>query len=420
MAPAAIWLAALCGSLLIGGLLPARAADRGAAAPQSTEAYPAAMDARLGGDEARTRFILDLSRTVELTAFTLADPYRVVVDLPQITFTLPPRAGQTGRGLIKAFRFGLVMQGGSRIVIDATRPVRIEQTFMLPPVDGQPARLVIDLVGTDRDSFLRALATENRPRRPLEAPRRQEHDAAVHATDTRPLIMIDPGHGGPDTGTVAKDGTTEKEIVLEFALALREKLEKSGKYRVAMTRTDDHFIPLNDRVRIARSNQAALFISIHADALPRRGEARGAAVYTRAEKASDADAARLAEQENKADLIAGVDLTGEPDGVVDILVDLAHRETRSFSLHFARTLLGQLKGATRLHKHPMKAAGFVVLKAHDVPSVLVELGYVTSRADLKLLTSEAWRERTAESMSRAVHDFFATRLAGSAAKPAAE
>ncbi len=201
--------------------------------------------------------------------------------------------------------------------------------------------------------------------------------------------MLDPGHGGIDNGTTAASGEMEKSIVLEFALLLREKLEKTGKYRLAMTRTDDRFVPLAERVQMARAQGAELFLSIHADALPKHeGEARGAAVYTLSETASDAEAARLAEAENKADVIAGVDLSAEPNEVADILIDLAQRETKHFSAHFAKTLVGELKNSARLHKHPIKSAGFRVLKAPDVPSVLLELGYVTSRQDLKLLTSE--------------------------------
>ena len=368
-----------------------------------------ATDVRLGGDETRTRFILDLSKPVVLAAFTLADPYRVVLDLPQIAFHLPAKSGETGRGLVKAFRYGLVMPGGSRIVIDATGPVRVDKAFVLDPVDGQPARLVLDLVSIDRATFLRVLAIE-KPRRTTE-PRASEAPPA--AGDDRPMIVIDPGHGGLDTGTTAASGEMEKAIVLEFALELRDKLEKQGKYRVTMTRSDDSFVSLPERVRIARLKKAALFISIHADALPRRDpDTRGATVYTASEEASDAEAAKLAEAENRADVIAGVDLSAEPDDVADILIDLAQRETKAFSTQFARTMVGELRTAVRLHKNPLRGAGFRVLKAPDIPSVLVELGYVTSRHDLKLMTSDAWRRRATSAMVQAVDRFFGRRIAG--------
>jgi N-acetylmuramoyl-L-alanine amidase len=236
-------------------------------------------------------------------------------------------------------------------------------------------------------------------------------DSKPEAADSRPLIVIDPGHGGPDNGTQA-NGQNEKSLVLAFGLALRDRIEKAGKYRVVMTRTDDTFIPLNDRVKIARSQSAALFVSIHADFLPHReGDVQGATIYTVSDKASDAEAERLAEAENKADAIGGVNLTEEPTDVADILIDLAQRETRTFSNRFARLLAGEMKNATRMYKHPLKSAGFRVLKAPDVPSVLVELGYVSNKSDLEHLVSENWRSKTVVSMAQAIDAFFAKRLA---------
>jgi N-acetylmuramoyl-L-alanine amidase len=412
--------AGFAATVLVGTLLslPAGANDRAMlvrpTVPVPPDAYPIATDARLAGDGNRTRLVIDLSRTIEVAAFTLADPYRVIVDLPQITFQLPGRVGEKGRGLVRAFRYGLVMQGGSRLVIDATGPVRIEKAFVLEPVDADPARLVLDLVTTDRESFMRNLAMEGRPRRSAE-PKRND---VKPSNDGRPLIMLDAGHGGVDAGATAPSGEMEKTIVLEFAHALRERLEKTGKYRVAMTRSDDTFIPLADRVRISRAAGAALFVSIHADAITHNTqEVRGATVFTLSESASDAEAARLADTENRADVIAGVDLSAEPEEVADILVDLTQRETKNFSNHFARTVVGELKAAARLSKNPLKSAGFRVLKAPDVPSVLIELGYVTNKDDLKLITSEQWRGRTADALLQAINTFFSTRLAGSAPTP---
>jgi N-acetylmuramoyl-L-alanine amidase len=391
-----------------------RAADdvdlRALAAPATSFDFPTAQDVHLGGDDKQTRFVMDFDRKVDLTAFTLADPYRVVIDLPQVAFQLPKNAGDQGRGLIKSFRYGLIMQGGSRIVLDAKAPVKIEEAFTLAAENGQPAKLVLDFSPTDRDSFLRTIALENR--KPREAKRVQ---AVKPDTDPRPLIVLDPGHGGIDTGTHGPGGELEKDVVLVFAKMLREKLEAGGKYRVVMTRDDDTFIPLNERIRFARSRGASLFVSLHADALPKReGQADGATVYTLSEKASDAEAARMAENENRADVIAGVDLTSEPDDVANILVDLAQRETKTFSLQFAKAAVNELKRSTRLHKKPLKSAGFVVLRAPDVPSVLVELGYMSDKEDLSHLTSANWRSRNAESLSQAIDDFFAPRLVAGA------
>jgi len=194
---------------------------------------------------------------------------------------------------------------------------------------------------------------------------------------------------------------------------LRDKLDKTGKYRVVLTRSDDTFVPLADRVRLARSRNAQLFISIHCDALARGdGDAQGATVYTLSDHATDAEAAKLADAENRADVISGVDLSVEPDDIAGILIDLAQRETRAFSQQLAKHVVTELKTAARMHKHPLKSAGFRVLRAPDVPSVLIELGYVSSRKDLKELMSENWRTRAGDAIVKAVDGYFTTRLAG--------
>ena len=369
-----------------------------------------ATDLRIGGDDKQTRFVVDLNRKIDLAAFTLADPYRVVVDLPQVNFKLPAKAGTQSRGLVKAFRYGLIMQGGSRIVLDTKGPVRIEKAFVLDAAEGQPARLVLDLATIDRAAFMQNISLQARPTHNIGA---KPSEPPAKDGDVRPLIVVDPGHGGIDNGTKGSGGELEKDIVLAFSQVLREKLESGGKYRVAMTRSDDSFIPLSERVRFARTRGAALFISIHADALPRKeGLAEGATVYTLSETASDAEAARLAEAENKADVIAGVDLTAEPNDVANILVDLTQRETKTFSMQFARAVVDELKSAARMHKQPLKSAGFKVLTAPDVPSVLIELGYMSTKDDLKQLNSAAWRARTAQAAVKAVEAFFTPRVAG--------
>jgi N-acetylmuramoyl-L-alanine amidase len=291
---------------------------------------------------------------------------------------------------------------------------------VLEAANGQPPRLVLELEQVDRTSFVQSLAAASRPElRPAiadadTAAAVEESAATVKPAapaDLRPVVVIDPGHGGIDNGTQA-GGESEKSLVLGFGLALRDRLDKNSKYRVVMTRTDDTFIPLADRVRIARNQSAALFVSIHADALPRReGDAQGATIYTLSDRASDAEAERLAEAENKADAIGGVNLTEEPTDVADILIDLAQRETRTFSNRFARLLMGEMKNTVRMHKRPLKSAGFRVLKAPDVPSVLIELGYVSNKGDREHLVSENWRSRTVGSMAQAIDIFLAKRLA---------
>jgi N-acetylmuramoyl-L-alanine amidase len=423
--------ALLCTQMIDPGLaqgLPSPPASQGAgpvtAAPTAAAVpnFVTASDVRLAGDAKQTRFILDLDRPVQFRAFALADPYRVVVDLPQVNFQLASGAGTTGRGLVKAFRYGLVMPGGSRIVFDLTGPAKIAKSYVLEAANGQPPRLVLELEHADRTTFVQSLAPESRPElRPAIAeanataarPESPVAAAPPQVADKRPVIVVDPGHGGDDNGTQAGGADVmEKNLVLTFGLALRDRLEKSGKYRVVMTRTDDTFIALADRVKVARSEAAALFVSIHADALPRgEGDAQGATIYTLSDKASDSEAQRLADAENKSDAIGGVSLADEPTEVADILIDLVQRETKTFSNRFARMLMNEMKTTVRMHKHPLKSAGFRVLKAPDVPSVLVELGYVSNKGDLEHLVSENWRNKTVGSMAQAIDTFLAKRLA---------
>jgi N-acetylmuramoyl-L-alanine amidase len=393
------------------------AAEGQAPMPAAVSNFPIASDVRLAGDAKQTRFVLDLDKPVQHRAFVLADPYRVVIDIPQVSFQLPPGVGMAGRGLIKAFRYGLVMPGGSRIVFDLTGPAKISNSYVLEAANGQPPRLVLELTEIDRTAFMQSLGDS----RPEPRPAVGDAKAAAPPTgpakpagppDNRPVIVIDPGHGGPDNGTQAGGSDfVEKNLVLTFALALRDRIEKSGKYRVVMTRNEDVFIALDERVRIARSQSAALLVSIHADALPKNeGDAQGATIYTLSEKASDAKAERLAEAENRSDSIAGVTISDEPV-VADILIDLAQRETRTFSNRFARVLMNEMKSTVRMHQHPLKSAGFRVLKAPDVPSVLIELGYVSNKGDREHLVSDNWRNKAVGAMSQAIDAFLAKRLA---------
>jgi N-acetylmuramoyl-L-alanine amidase len=422
-------LALVCAAALpcsVSGLIGTAQAQSPATMAIAATVPAIATDARLAGDAKQTRFVLDLDKAIQYRAFTLGDPYRVVIDIPQVDFRLPVGTGTAGRGLVKAFRYGLVMPGGSRIVFDLTGPAKIANSYVLDAANGQPSRLVLEIEEVDRAAFNQAAAAENKPDlRPgiagvnPAAPTDTSTSAPpkpASPPDLRPVVVIDPGHGGLDNGTRSGGDVMEKDLVLGFGLALRDRVEKSGKYRVVMTRSDDTFIPLNDRVKIARNQSAALFVSIHADALPRReGDAQGATIYTVSDKASDAEAERLAEDENKADAIGGVNLTEEPTDVADILIDLAQRETRTFSNRFARLLMGEMKNTVRMHKHPLKSAGFRVLKAPDVPSVLVELGYVSNKGDLEHLVSENWRSKTVGSMAKAIDAFLAKRLANAGA-----
>lgn len=390
--------------LAVAVLLPACLSPSG---PAFASEPVVASDARLAGDGERTRLVIDLSRSVPLGAFTLADPYRVVIDIPDVVFALPASAGQEGRGLVSAYRFGLFAPGKARIVMDVNAPVAVDKAFVLEPMDDQPARLVIDLVKTDRANFLKSVAA---PLRRAEEPEMPQAEVA-EAGDTRPVIVIDPGHGGVDSGAVNPAfGVTEKQLVLTIARQLHQRLEATGRYRTLMTRTKDTYVSLGQRVRFARQNEARLFISLHADSLAARGgEVRGATIYMLSDRASDAEAQSLADSENKADMIAGLDLSEEPADVAGILFDLAQRETRNFSAHFARNLAGSVSGVARMHKSPLKSAGFKVLKAPDVPSVLFELGYLSSAKDLQLMTSADWQSSVTQAMVTAIDAYFAAQ-----------
>jgi N-acetylmuramoyl-L-alanine amidase len=364
--------------------------------------------ARVVGDETRTRFIADITEDVEVAVFALADPYRIVIDLPEVHFQLDPDAGEEGRGLVSAYRFGLISRGMSRIVLDVTEPTRVDDFFVLPPVDGQPARLVVDLVRTTAEEFMVAAAAHRESFVPMPRPPVTTNPAG----DGRIVVVIDPGHGGIDPGASGVNGTLEKDVVLAFSLELAEQLRATGRYEVVLTRDDDSFLSLNDRVEFARGLHADMFLSIHADSF-QVASVRGIAVYTVSERASTQMAAEIAAGENRADVLAGVDLRYADNMVADILIDLARRETKNFSVALARDLLDRLESTNIISRNAHQEAGFVVLKAPDVPSVLIELGFLSNRQDEELLNSVDWRERTASSVVLGIDDFFATRrLAG--------
>ena len=380
--------------------------------PVAAAGSPVMLGARIVGDDQRVRFVADLSRKVESAAFVLADPYRIVVDLPEVNFALPELAGTSGRGLISAFRYGMISPGKSRIVIDLTGPAKIDRTFVTDPADGQPARLVIDVVPSSRAEFLAVI----RNYRDLQAASsfRKADRLPVQSSPKGdgPLIVIDPGHGGIDLGARSSDGTLEKDVTLAFGKALGERLKSTGRYRIAYTRNDDSFIALGERVAAARTANADLFISVHANSFP-GNSVRGAIVFTVSDEASDKMAAQLAESENQSDALAGIDVdAADKDQVKDILIDLTRRETRNFGLVFARNLVKELGKSTKMFKVPHQEAGFKVLEAPDVPSALIELGYLTNPADAKLMVSAEWQGKAADSILTAVDAYFSTRIAG--------
>jgi N-acetylmuramoyl-L-alanine amidase len=360
----------------------------------------AVSDMRLIGDPERTRFVVDLEKGPKYGLLRLANPYRLVLDLPDVEFMLPAKPGE-GRGLVSDYRYGLIAPGKARIVLDLSGPVEVVNTFVLDPVSSEPARLVVDLVPTSAEAFAKA-ATNDRPQR-------LAHNATQSPGGPRidgglPVVVIDPGHGGIDSGATGKDGLVEKDVTLKFGLELQKQLNAGGKLQAVMTRSGDTFLSLPERVAFAHKSRARLLISIHADTV-REKYVRGATVYTLSDDASDELAKQFAERENRSDVLAGLAIEDEPDDVADILVDLAMRETRNFSIRFAKTLVDDMRGKIALNGNPWRRASFKVLKAPEVPSVLLELGYLSNEEDEDLFQSEAWPKEEAKVVSRAIEAF---------------
>ncbi|MDE2363200.1 MAG: N-acetylmuramoyl-L-alanine amidase [Hyphomicrobiales bacterium] len=397
------------GQAAAGGLVGARLAAK------SYSGGPAATAATVERSPDQARIAFDLNLPVEAKAYVLADPDRVVVDLPEIGFLLDPAVGRlaslsrhakTPPPLVSSFRFGQFAPGRSRIVIDLSGPARIVKAASEPTPSGGASRLVIQLAATDPDSF-RAAARAARAVQLLAAPAPENAgEMTVPPKSSLPTVYIDPGHGGVDMGAVSPNGVYEKSIVLEFGRELAARLEKGGRVKPMMTRSDDVFIPLSQRVKIARDGGASLFISIHADTLY-EGAVHGATIYTISDRASDAEAARLAAKENNADQAGGLANSEDAVDVNDILADLTRRETRAMSHVFAYDLAARWKAAGDLNKNPLRSAGFVVLKAPDVPSVLLELGYLSSAQDIAKLTAAEWRRRATERVAEAIERYFA-------------
>jgi N-acetylmuramoyl-L-alanine amidase len=388
---------------LILGLVLACVAGAVWAAPQ-----PVISEIRVGKHEDHTRFVIDVSQKVDFNVFTLADPYRVVIDFPEVGWRIDPAAAKSAVGLMKGYRYGLYRPGRSRMVVDLSGPATLANKFLLPPEGQRQYRLVLDLVPTDRASYLKTAGWPETAA--LDTPSVLEEPPIADPAIEKPrnmkrVVVIDPGHGGVDPGATGVSGVLEKDLVLSVGNALRDALEATGKYKVVMTRDSDIFLSLKARVAVGRRARADLFISLHADSAP-NSQARGASVYTLSERASDREAEALARSENQSDVIAGVDLTNESDIVTSILIDLAQRETKNSSVKFAQALVPELQHAGGVTQRSHRFAGFMVLKAPDVPSVLIELGYLSSTDDESEMRTRRWRGSMASAISRAVDGYF--------------
>jgi N-acetylmuramoyl-L-alanine amidase len=359
---------------------------------------------RLVGDKTRTRLVVDLDSPPEHGILHLTDPYRLVIDLPRVIFT-SPAARTDGRGLIADYRFGLIAPEKARIVLDLTGPVAIAKTFLLPAAGKQPVRLVFDFVSASPESFAAAAAADNTKTNAAATGDASKGDRLRGSSPGgRPIVVIDPGHGGIDSGAAGAKGVLEKAVTLEFALELATRLQAGGRVDPVLTRNSDKFLSLRQRIAIARNNRAALMISVHADTVPEE-YVRGATVYTLSEKASDSLSAALAARENRSDILAGMAIDDQPDEVADILFDLARRESRNLSLRFAKGLVKDMSAVVKLNNSPWRRAAFQVLKAPDIPSVLLELGFLSNSYDEQLLRSSIWRKRSAEAVASAIELF---------------
>ena len=433
---------------------------------QARAADAEVTDIRVGKSGLSTRIVVDLDRPVTAKVFTLTNPARLVIDLPEVGWRLPQRPLPSDVGVLARLRYGLFQPGNSRVVVDLNQPSRVHDALSLPSEADQPHRLVIDLARATGAEFLRSVSANPliikgsddqiatvRPKYTLADIASAEPDpsppqpdivtavpvkpkppqmaaietpAAVRYNGVRPqlaslrvplkpaipgggrkrIIVIDPGHGGVDPGAIGASGSYEKHITLAAARDLKEYLEGTGRFDVRLTRDRDIFIRLRDRIDIAREQKADLFISVHADTIRDR-QVRGLSVYTLSERASDKEAAELAERENKADLIAGVDLTHESKEVTNILIDLAQRETMNQSARLASLFVRELGERVNVLRNPHRFAGFAVLKAPDIPSILVELGFLSNKDDERALKSEAHRRKVAQSIAAAIDAYFA-------------
>jgi len=375
---------------------------------------PIVLSARIGEHADRTRLVIELSDPLNLRTFTLTNPDRVVVDMPEVQWRVgaPPRP--SGYGSVKSYRYGVFRKGNSRMVIDLSRPVTVSDPLVLPPSNGFGYRVVIDLFPTQQGKFA---ANAGWPADLKAREADAEQLAALAAAPDTPhvsghkVVVIDPGHGGLDSGTNGVNGLMEKDLVLAEGLKLAAVLRRHG-YIVHMTRDSDVFIPLPERVAIARKLKADLMISLHADSNPDPGVS-GLSIYTLNDGRSDREAAALARRENQSDIIAGVDLSHEDSPVAPILIDLAQRDTINRSSRFAETALGQLHAVTDiLATSPHRAASLAVLVAPDVPAVLIELGYLSNESDAAQMNTGAWRERVAQAIAQAVDRNFSANSAG--------
>lgn len=363
---------------------------------------------KMAGDASRMRLVVHFDKEPDLRWFLLRDPHRLAIEMPEAEFRFDAEE-LTARSMVTGVYYGNTGPGTSRLILSFDGPFSVERVEILQNESEPGYRMVADIGAASEKAFQTAMA-EQVATTGATAAAKGDRLVKQAVRQTRPFrVVIDPGHGGIDTGAAGVSGTQEKTITLAFALELKKRLEEAGGLDVFLTRDRDLFLRLDERVKIARQNEADLFISIHADSI-RQKSVRGATVYTVSDKASDPEAAAKAIRENLADEIAGVVVEEENEEVADILVDLIRRETQGFSIRFARSLVEELKGAiAMIPTNPHRFAGFRVLRAPDVPSVLLELGYLSNPDDEALLRDPEWRAKAANGIASAIGYFAAAR-----------
>ncbi len=392
------------------------------ATPRQDQLAAAELKPEPAAPTLRTRFVVGLDRKVEYQVFSLASPNRVIVEFPDVNLQLPDATTTASVGLVKSFRGGLAAPGKMRVVIDVTEPVIVESAKIEKDAKGQ-FRLALDILPVDaavKGANRKGLAQQpsglgaSGVQPPL--PKRAESPKARAAKASKPIIVLDPGHGGMDSGAM-KYGTVEKDVVLAFSHTLREQLEKSGRYKVMMTRDKDVFIELEDRVRFGERNNASLFIAIHADYAGSR--ARGATIFSLRDgvaKGLERSAINNSSQKvlSASDAEKVKQSSGDVDAVRDILSDLAERDvamTHERTSVFAKTVIETMGESTPMRDNPDQQAAFKVLKTAQFPSVLIELGYVTNKEDAENLKSDSWRSHVAGSIVEAIDNYFGNQLA---------
>ncbi|HXE87807.1 MAG TPA: N-acetylmuramoyl-L-alanine amidase [Hyphomicrobiaceae bacterium] len=401
-------------TLLASAASAQQAGLRSPATPAKAAAASKAATPEAGST--RTRFIVGLERAAEardVKISALVNPNRILIDLPQMRLDLPNPPGRTPVGVVKSFHHGLSAPGRVRVVIDVTGPVVIEKSVVEKAPDGTSDRLVLDIVAAAEVTA--AGATEARPtgsaglQPPLPKPAQRRASGSF-----KPVIVVDPGHGGEDSGA-RKFGTVEKDIVLSFSLKLRDKLAATGAYKVMMTRDSDVFIPLDERRSFAERNQAALFIAIHADYTD-RASARGATIYSLRPQVADV-LRRSAEAEMRDSVLSGkqVALAKQVDADVDALRGILAEKARDLiernqvrTSVFARSVIDFVGSSTNLMENPDRGAAFVVLKTAKVPAILLELGYITNHQDAEQLNSDQWRDKVSSSVVTAINQYMHT------------